>query len=283
MTDQTNTLLILGLGYTARLIASKAQQAGFVVVGTARTPSPADKDVLRFDDTVAVAAAINSATHILSSVPPAPDHDPVLSLYGDAIKSSTAKWVGYLSTTGVYGNTDGAWVDETSPCAPSSPRAARRVRDEQAWADHTGDRLTTFRIAGIYGPGRSPLDQLTADTARRIDKPGHAFGRIHVEDIANAVVTAMQQRAHNIYNLCDDEPAAPADVTAFAADLLGITPPPLVAYGEANLSDMAKTFWMDNRRVRNDRLKNLIGGTLLYPTYREGLIALSRQAAPQQS
>lgn len=278
---KTPTLLIFGMGYTARLIATKARQAGFVVLGTSRARD--DSRLLRFDDHAQVEAAISKATHILSSVPPAPDHDPVLASYGDAISASAAHWIGYLSTTGVYGNTDGAWVDEQSPLSPSSPRSARRVRDEAAWTDIAGQRLAIFRIAGIYGPGRSPLDQLKAGTARRIDKPGHLFGRIHVEDIARAVFTAMQQDATVVYNLCDDEPAAPADVTAYAAKLLGIDPPPLVPIEQAELSAMGKTFWADNRRVKNDRMKTLVGGKLLYPTYREGLTALSQSTAPQQS
>ncbi len=269
---KTPTLLIFGMGYTARLIATKARQAGFVVYGTSREPT--DSRLLRFDDVAQVEATISEATHILSSVPPMENQDPALALYGEAISVGKAHWIGYLSTTGVYGNTDGAWVDEQSPPNPSSLRSARRVRDEAAWADCADQRLATFRIAGIYGPGRSPLDQLKAGTAKRIDKPGHRFGRIHVEDIARAVLIAMQKDAHGIYNLADDEPAPPAEVTGFAAKLLGIDPPPLIPYEEAKLSPMAKTFWMDNRRVKNDRLKQLVGGSLLYPTYREGLRAL---------
>lgn len=265
--SRTPTLLIFGFGFTARFIAQAAKQAGFSVLGTSRAPTDG---LLDFNDPAQVVTAISEATHILSSVPPSEDGDPVLTQYGDKV---SADWIGYLSTTGVYGNTDGAWVDEESPLNPSSPRSARRVRDEAAWANHNAN---IFRIAGIYGPGRSPLDQLKAGTARRINKPGHRFGRIHVEDIARAVVASMQSPAPgSIYNLCDDEPAAPADVTAFAAELLGITPPPLIAYNDADLSPMAKTFWQDNRRVRNDRMKALVGGSLLYPTYREGLTALA--------
>jgi len=269
--SRPRTLLIFGFGFTARFIAHAAREAGFHVLGTSRSPQDGLRD---FNDAAQIKDAINKATHILSSVPPNETDDPVLGAYGDDIKAANANWIGYLSTTGVYGNTDGEWVDEDSPLNPSSPRSARRVRDEAAWAAH---QAHIFRIAGIYGPSRNPLEQLKSGTARRIDKPGHKFGRIHVEDIARAVVASMQNPAPGTaYNLSDDEPAAPADVTAYAADLLGITAPPLIAYDDADMSPMAKTFWQDNRQVRNDRMKALVGGQLLYPTYREGLQALQK-------
>jgi len=261
------SLFIFGLGYSARILAELARAQGFCVTGTS------SRGGIDFDDHAAVEAAVKSASHVLSSVPPETDHDPVLARYGDVIRRAGPLWVGYWSTTGVYGNTDGAWVDETSPLNPSSPRSARRVRDEAGWA--AMGPVHIFRLAGIYGPGRSALDQIKAGRARRIIKPGQVFSRIHVKDIARFTLASMMDPdvGGAVYNLCDDEAAPPQDVIAYAAQLLGVAPPPEIAFETADLSDMARSFYADNRRVSNTRVKDRFGLAMAYPNYREGLKA----------
>jgi nucleoside-diphosphate-sugar epimerase len=230
------------------------------------------------------AAALAGVTDIVSSVPPDAAGDPVLDAHQDALVALPGvRWFGYLSTTGVYGDTGGALVDEAAPLNPSAGRSRRRVEAERRWLALTsgGARFPVhiFRLAGIYGAGRSPLDQVRAGEARRIDKPGHAFSRIHVDDIA-AVLRASMARPDpgRVYNVCDDEPAEPADVVAFACRLLGRAPPPLVPFEAARetMSAMALSFWADNRRVDNSRIKRELGVTLSYPDYRTGLTAILR-------
>ena len=222
---------------------------------------------------------LDGVTHLLLSIPPAEDGDPAFLYSADRIAElGSVEWVGYLSTTGVYGNRDGDWVDETSDLRPGSPRSQRRVDAERAWLDW-GDRhgiaTQIFRLAGIYGPGRSVAEQIKAGTARRIDKPGHVFSRIHVEDIATVLAASIgKPEPGGIYNVCDDEPAAPADVTAYVCELLSIASPPLIPFEDAELSPMAKTFWADNRRVRNDRIKDKLGVELAFPDYRIGMRAV---------
>lgn len=264
----SRSLFIFGLGYAAGFIADRAQAEGFAVQGTS------SRGTLGFEDEAAVRAALKDATHILSSVPPEDHADPVLARYGADIASSGAEWVGYLSTTGVYGNTDGARVDETAPLNPSAERSARRVRDEAAWA--ALGPVHIFRLAGIYGPGRSAIDQLKAGRARRVIKPGQVFSRIHAQDIARFVVASMLDPDPDgaIYNLCDDEAAPPQDVIAYAAELMGIKPPAAVPYEKADLSDMAKSFYSDNRLVSNARIKARFGMKMAFPDYRAGLKAL---------
>jgi len=190
------------------------------------------------------------------------------------------RWLGYLSSTGVYGDRHGEWVDETTVPDPSNPRSARRLAAEIAWqvlAARTGAPLHIFRIAGIYGPGRNPLEALRAGRARRFDKPGQIFSRIHVDDLAHVLAASIAKPSPGaIYNVCDDEPAAQADVIAYGAELLGLPPPPLEPYAaaEPSLSEMARSFYRESKRVRNDRMKRELDITLAYPTYREGLRAL---------
>ncbi len=223
--------------------------------------------------------ALAGTTHLLSSVPAEEAGDSVLAQHaGDIAKLKNLSWVGYLSTTGVYGDRAGGWVDEASELRPSGERGRRRVAAEAGWLslwrDH-GLPVHIFRLAGIYGPGRSAFDSLRSGRAQRIDKPGQVFSRIHVDDIA-AVLRASMQRPNPgaIYNLCDDDPAPPADVIEHAARLLDIPPPPLVPFAEAKLSDMARSFYADNKRVRNERIKRELGVRLAYPTYRQGLAAI---------
>ena len=219
-------------------------------------------------------------THMLVSIPPDLEGDAVLRLLREEIAAlPDLGWIGYLSTVGVYGDWQGQWVDETSPTRPKSERSLRRVQAERAWLDlgrETGKRVQVFRLSGIYGPGRSVIDNLKAGTARRIVKPGQVFNRIHVDDIAQVLAAAIDSPStHGIYNVSDDEPAPPEDVVAYAAELLGLPTPPAIAFEAAGLDGMAASFWSECKRVSNARVKADLGLELLYPTYREGLKALA--------
>jgi nucleoside-diphosphate-sugar epimerase len=236
------------------------------------------------------AQAIERATHIIATAAPDEHGDPVLARHRAALEASAAlRWIGYLSTTGVYGDAGGAWVDETTKPNPGAERTRRRVAAEWAWqrltrsddgaAQSEADRglgIAVFRLAGIYGPGRSMFDDLRAGQGRNVLKPGHLFGRIHRDDIAQGVLAAMAQEVTGIFNFSDDEPAASADVLCEAARLLGMEPPPPVPFEEAVLamSPMARSFWADNRKVGAARTKQKLGISWLYPTYREGLHAI---------
>jgi nucleoside-diphosphate-sugar epimerase len=281
-------LLIFGLGYSGTAIAQAAAAAGWTVTATSREPArtnaPPGVRLVAFDaawDTLA------AATHLVATAAPGNDGDPVLARYGKAIRSAPARWAGYLSTTGIYGDRGGAWVDEATPPAPTSDRSRRRLAAEESWRDACAGRaLDLFRLAGIYGPGRSALDDLRAGTARRISRPGHLFGRIHRDDIAAAVLAAMSQDQPpgvRVLNLSDDEPAANADVVAEAARLLGLQPPPLVPYAEAEqgMSAMARSFWAENRRVSSEATQHALGLRWRHPTYRNGLAAILAEEAEQ--
>jgi nucleoside-diphosphate-sugar epimerase len=290
MTAERPRLFCFGLGYSAVVLARRRLADGWSVAGTCQSEQKR-RDLAAlgieahlFDrdrPLTAAAAILDGATHLLSSVPPDETGDAVLDGVGRAIVARRDwRWVGYLSTTGVYGDTAGAAVDEAAPLAPTSARSRRRVAAEAAWlalhSEH-GVPVHVFRLAGIYGPGRSPLDKVRDGTAQRIVKPGHAFGRIHVDDIAAVLMASMARPDPGaVYNVCDDEPAPPADVVDFACRLLGVAPPPPVAFEAAakTMSPMALTFWRDNRRVDNRRLKRDLGVRLAYPTYREGLQAI---------
>jgi nucleoside-diphosphate-sugar epimerase len=223
-----------------------------------------------------LARYLASATHLLSSVPPDDTGDPVLGIHRATIADATRHlaWIGYLSTTGVYGDRGGGWVDETSALTPTGTRGQRRLDAERAWLG-LPQPAHLFRLAGIYGPGRSALDTVRSGKARRVVKPGQVFSRIHVGDIV-AVLQASMARPEPgaAYNVCDDDPADPAEVIAFACGLLGVAAPTEVPFDQAELSPMARSFYDDNKRVRNDRIKHALGVTLRYPSYREGLVAL---------
>lgn len=218
---------------------------------------------------------LSGVTHILVSAAPDGSGDPVLNRHEEALALATdLRWLGYLSTTGVYGDTKGEWVDEGTPPNPGLARSRLRLAAEQAWLE-SGLPVHVFRLAGIYGPGRSAFDNLRSGTAQRIDRPDHVFGRIHVDDIANVIAASIARPSPGaIYNVTDDQPTPSAEVIAHAAQLLGMAPPPLIAYDEAKLSPMAQSFYAECRRVRNDRIKRDLGVTLQYPTYREGLAAI---------
>lgn len=272
-------LLIVGLGYAGRAIATAARAAGFDVAATSRQPAGAA--AVRLLPFGQLATAITDCTHLVITAPPDRAGDPTLHAAGDAIAASTAlRWVGYLSTTGVYGDRGGQWVDETSVPAPGSPRSERRLAAEESWRQLAGRRrVDIFRVAGIYGPGRSVLDDLRAGTARHILAPDHAFGRIHRDDIARAVVAAALQPATpgaRVFNLCDDAPAPSAEVLQEAARLLGIPAPPPRRLDEAwaEMSPMARWFWAENRRVCAARTKQELAIVWHYPSYREGLRAI---------
>jgi nucleoside-diphosphate-sugar epimerase len=274
------TLLTLGHGYSATALAQLLLPLGWRVTGTTRgradTLISAGIEPLLWPGTP-LAPALAKASHVLVSIAPGPDGDPVLAAEAAAFAAAAPhlEWVGYLSTTGVYGDHQGGWVDEATPLAPATGRGRARVRAEAEWqalAARCGLPLHIFRLAGIYGPGRGPFEKLRAGTARRILKPGQVFSRIHVDDVA-AVLAASIARPNPgaIYNVCDDDPAPPEDVLTHAAALLGLPPPPAVAYDAAEMSPMARSFYAESKRVRNDRIKTALGVRLRYPDYRSGL------------
>lgn len=275
-------LLCIGLGYTARVFAARMAARGWRVTGTATSAggvagiAALGDEGIAFDGTApsdALRAALATATHLLVSAPPDRDGDPFLRHHGADLAPPLA-WIGYLSTVGVYGDHGGAWVDETTPPTPTSLRSRQRVDAEREWLDaaqRTGIRTQVFRLAGIYGPGRGPLEALRNGTARAIVKPGQVFNRIHVEDIANVLDAAIARpAAHAIYNVTDDEPAATPDVLAYAANLLGLPPPPSIDFAAADLTSMAKSFYSECKRVSNARIKSELGVALSFPTYRDG-------------
>lgn len=281
-------LFIFGLGYTSLRLADRLRGAGWSVAGTTRGAEKAASlraagiDAFTFDrgqPLADAALALAGATHILSSVPPDERGEPVLDMHGAdiAARAGDLRWVGYLSTTGVYGDTGGQWVDEQSPLNAAGTRGQRRVSAEAGWLDlyrAHGVPVHLFRLPGIYGPGRSAIDALRAGTARRVDKPGQVFCRIHVDDIGGALAASMARpMPGTAWNIVDDEPAPAAQVVEHAARLLGVEPPPLEPFDPAAMSAMAASFYADNRRVRNDRLKQVLGYRLIHPTYREGLAA----------
>ncbi len=221
--------------------------------------------------------ALSEADHILVSIAPDEAGDPVLRHFAEDVAAAKPKSIVYLSTVGVYGDHGGAWVDEESECRPVSKRSRERVAAEDAWRQftaETGVPLAVIRLAGIYGPGRGPFEKIKRGTARRIVKPGQVFNRVHVDDIAQIVEAAFAERADGIFNGVDDEPAPPQDVLAYAAALLGLPPPPEVPLESADLSEMARSFYGESKRVRNDKMKRELGVRLVFPTYREGLQAI---------
>jgi len=279
------TLLSIGHGYSARALARRLLPKGWQVIGTTRDADKAAASRANGAEPVLwpgsdLAPALARATHLLTSVAPGAAGDPVLAALGQEIGRAAPHlaWVGYLSTTGVYGDHQGGWVDETTRLTPATARGQARVAAEAAWqglAESAGLKLHIFRLAGIYGPGRGPFEKVKSGTARRIVKPGQVFSRIHVDDIA-AVLEASMARPDPgaIYNVCDDDPAPPEDVIAHAAELLGLPAPPEIAWEKADLSPMAQSFYAESKRVRNDRIKRDLGVVLRYPDYRAGLAAL---------
>jgi len=269
-------LFCFGLGFSAQALIRRMLPAGWKISGTNRDGAALEGvTVWRFDGSAPIPeVALEDVTHLLLSVPPGTDGDPVFKLHQNLLARRTFDWVGYLSTTGVYGDRGGDWVDEGSPLAPSTERGRRRLEAEQAWRDLLDAHL--FRLAGIYGPGRNQLVSLQDGTAKRIVKPGQVFSRIHVDDVAGVLAASIAApNPGRAYNVCDDEPAPPQDVVAFAAELLGMKPPPEIPFAEADLSPMAMSFYAESKRVANRRIKQELGYRFLYPSYREGLRALA--------
>ena len=281
-------LFCFGYGFSASALGAVLGPAGWMLAGTCRTSegcralAEVGVDAVPFSREAPLADAagcLAGATHILLSIPPDGEGDPALDCHGADIAAATGvEWIGYLSTTGVYGDTGGAWVDERAAPAPTGVRGRRRLEAEKGWlafgARH-GLAVHVFRLAGIYGPGRNPLATVRRGRARRIEKSGQVFSRIHVADIAQVLAASIARpRAGAIYNVCDDEPAPAAEVVAHACALLGVTPPPLVPLEDADLSPMARSFYADNRRVSNARIKEELGVALRFPDYRAGLASL---------
>ncbi|NFV82152.1 SDR family oxidoreductase [Magnetospirillum aberrantis] len=271
---------LFGLGFSGRVIARALMAAGWRVAGTTRSGEAADLpgiEVFAFDrDHPLPQDALDGVTAVLSSVPPDSDGDPVLDLCGDRLRAVAPAWAGYLSTTGIYGDCGGALVSEDTAPNPTLDRSRRRLAAEQAW-QASGLPVHVFRLAGIYGPGRSAIDSVRAGTARRIVKPGQVFSRIHVDDIAQTVLASLASpNPGAAYNVCDDDPAPPQDVIAHACALLGIDAPPEIPWeqAKATLSPMALSFYADNKRVSNRRIKQELAVSLRYPDYRAGLAAI---------
>ena len=276
-------LFCFGYGYTAAAFARRLDRGRWRIAGTTTRN---DKAIAMRAEGIEAHIWQNDAFHeswieradaILISTPPGENGCPAFRVARDLIakNAKSLKWLGYLSANSVYGNHDGAWVDETTEPRPSTKRGRHRVHAENEWFDFAADTnlpLIVFRLPGIYGPQRSAIDTIRQGQAKRIYKEGQVFNRMHVDDIAAVLAASMDTfRAHNLYNLADDDPSPPQDVVAFACELLGIKPPPLIPFEQADLSDMAKSFYTDNKRVSNKRMKDALGVKLAHPTYREGL------------
>jgi nucleoside-diphosphate-sugar epimerase len=276
------TLLSLGHGYTAQALASRLLPQGWKIIGTTRTVAQAKLLAATGVETVVwpgtpLAPLLGRATHLLTSIAPDAAGDPVLAQHRDDIAAAALDWVGYLSTTGVYGDHQGDWVDEDTPLTPSTKRGQHRVVAEQQW-QALGVPLHIFRLAGIYGPGRGPFAKVRDGSARRILKPNQVFSRIHVEDIAQILAASITlPNPGRIYNVCDNDPAPPEDVIGYAAELLGLPAPPAESWETAEMTAMARSFYAESKRVRNDRIKAELGIDLIHPDYRQGLRSLLQQ------
>jgi nucleoside-diphosphate-sugar epimerase len=288
MAEMRKHLFCFGFGYTARELARQLPRDGWRITGTSRSDEgcarirEAGHDAVLFDgETPMDSSVLDGVTHVLHSISPGANGDPVLRLHGDdlAARADQIAWFGYLSTTGVYGDRGGDWVDEASSLEPSTSRGQARLEAEAGWfgmREAFDLPVHVFRLAGIYGPGRNQIEGLRNGTAKRIVKPGQVFSRIHVEDIAGILRASMAHpNPGSAYNVCDDEPAPPQDVVKWAAELIGIEPPPEVAFEDAELSPMAKSFYSESKKVSNAKVKDELGYEFRYPTFREGLKALA--------
>lgn len=280
------TLLSFGHGFSARALAQRLIPQGWRITGTTRSADKLEGIASTGVDPLVwpgsdVTALLGEVKHLLISAGPGPEGDPVLNALGAEIAQAAPhlRWVGYLSTTGVYGDHQGAWVDEDTALAPATKRGQLRVEAEAAWRDISDLPLHIFRLAGIYGPGRGPFAKVRAGTARRIIKKGQVFSRIHVEDIAQALALSIAAPDPGaIYNLCDDDPAPPQDVIGHAAELLGLPLPEAVDFETAEMTPMARSFYAESKKVRNTRIKQALGWTPKYPDYRSGLAAMLKDA-----
>ncbi len=283
-------IFFFGMGYSSQATARSIKQlvdAEAEIIGTTRS-RPKAEELIRagmrahaFDGRapgLMLASDLTKTTHLVVSIPPGTGADPVLAHHrSDLDKAEGLEWLCYFSTVGVYANSDGGWIDENAPCEQEVERARARLEAEEQWRDYAHRRdlpLAIFRLAGIYGPGRSSIDKLAAGTAHRINKPGQVFNRVHVEDIGRITALGMRAGLNGTFNLTDDEPAPPQDLVTYAAKLMEVDPPPEVAFEKADLSEMARSFFADNKRVSNAAIKKELGIELLYPSYREGLKAI---------
>ena len=276
-------MLFFGFGFSAEALARRLNPVEWTVTGTSRLLEGAAKISalgfrgVKFD---ALSEVPDDVTHIVSSVPPDAGGDPVLRHFGDSLvqRASSLQWVAYLSTTGVYGDHGGGWVDEQTPLTPNTERGHRRKAAEEAWLDlhkHHGMPVHLFRLAGIYGPGRNALESVRDGTAKRVIREGQIFSRIHVDDIAGILAASMNKpNPGRAYNVADNEACPPQDVITYAAELLGVAPPPEVPFEQAELSPMARSFYMDSKRVSNARVRDELGYEFRYPDYRVGLRSL---------
>jgi len=268
----TQHLFIFGMGYTATRLAKHLRDVGWTVHGTG------ERGDVAFSDEGAVREALNGATHILSSVPPnSTGADPVLTAFGNTLNAAPARWMGYLSSTGVYGDTGGAWVDEGAPLAG---RRQGRTAADRAWQTLRED-VRIFRLPGIYGPERSAFQRVMQGNAHRVDVPGQVFSRIHVDDIVRGVCASFDRGPAGVYNLADDLPASQNAVVEYACDLLGQPYPPLIARDDPSLSAASVAFYAENRRIANGKAKRLLDWQPLYRDYRAGLMALWRHPQPK--
>ncbi|WP_370197635.1 SDR family oxidoreductase [Roseibium sp.] len=279
-------LFIFGTGFSSKAFVEEVRDQFDWIGGTTRSSDKMEAlrtlgvEPFLFDGSSqgdGVAEALKQATHILVSIAPNEAGDPVLNQYANEIVGAKPRWIGYLSTVGVYGNHDGAWVDEETPLNPVSKRSVQRVAAEEAWlafAEQNDLPVQIFRLSGIYGPGRNAFENFRKGTARRLVKPGQVFNRIHVADLAGALKAAMTKPSTRVFNVTDDEPAPPQDVVAFAAELLGVEAPPEIPFETADLTPMARSFYGENKRVSNQRVKDELGFTFRYPDYRVALKAL---------
>jgi len=276
-------LFVFGVGFSSKAFVEEVREHFDWIGGTTRSPEKAETlkglgiEPFLFNGEAkgdGIAEALQQATHVLVSIAPDETGDLVLNQHAGDIAAGRPEWIGYLSTVGVYGNHDGAWVDEDTQCKPVSKRSVQRVAAENAWsAFASGNTLPVqiFRLSGIYGPGRNTFENFRKGKARRLVKPGQVFNRIHVADIAGALKLAMQQPSTRVYNVTDDEPAPPQDVVTHAAELLGVDAPPEIPFETADLTPMARSFYGENKRVSNRRIKDELGYTFRYPNYRTAL------------
>jgi nucleoside-diphosphate-sugar epimerase len=285
-----NRLFCFGLGYSARALSRRLPVEGWTISGTATTAEKAaelqteDYEAFVFNGHAhdpAIATSLRNATHVLLSIPPGADGDPALGVYVDDIAASPSiSWIGYFSSVSVYGDSKGEWVNEATTPRPMTERGMRRLTAENAWIElgrTSGKAIVILRLPGIYGPGRSAIDQLRAGKARRIFKPGQVTNRVHVDDIATAVESALRiSSGIHVFNVTDDLPAPPQDVIAYGAELLGVPCPPATDPSDASLSPMARSFYAESKKVSNARMKTELGVKLAYPTYVEGLKAISQ-------
>jgi nucleoside-diphosphate-sugar epimerase len=277
-----STLLSFGHGYSAQALARLLLPQGWRILATTRSEEKAGRLAKQGVEPLVLPqadlmGALREATHLLVWAGPTEEGDPFLAAHAGEIAAQAGSyaWAGYLSTTGVYGDHQGGWVDEDTPLTPSTRRGRWRVEAETAWRAVPDLPLHIFRLAGIYGPGRGPFAKVRAGTARRIIKQGQVFSRIHVEDIAQVLAASIARpNPVRAYNLCDDDPAPPEDVIAYAAELLGLPVPEAIPFEEAEMTPMARSFYAESKRVRNDRIKDELGVRLIYPDYRAGLQAL---------